>query len=178
MKLSKLVENLQEVLERNGDKECLLWADSADNAFPDAKDLIKSTTNKEWAKYLTDDLTDRQPLFVGQSIAATVQLWYDYEYQKDNAWIPFGLNEPRSDRKPAKFRVGSNYKEDSGSGIIRIVGKFRSPTDGNVYVAVERPDLHAKDPEIFLVTTEGIGDEYICECKNSQTFKYKALDLI
>ena len=67
MKLSKLVENLQEVLERNGDK-----------------DLIKSTTNKEWAKHLTGHLTDRQPLFVGQSIAATVQLWYDYEYQKDN----------------------------------------------------------------------------------------------
>ena len=70
MKLSKLVENLQEVLERNGDKECLFRADSADNTFPDAKDLIKSTTNKEWVKYLTDDLTDRQPLFVGQSIAA------------------------------------------------------------------------------------------------------------
>ena len=84
MKLSKLVENLQEVLERNGDKECLFWTDGADNAFPNAKDLIKSTTNKEWVKYLTDDLTDRQPLFVGQSIAATVQLWYDYEYQKDN----------------------------------------------------------------------------------------------
>ena len=65
MKRSKLVENLQEVLERNGDK-----------------DLIKSTTNKEWVKYLTDDLTNKQPLFVGQSITATVQLWYDYEYQK------------------------------------------------------------------------------------------------
>ena len=84
MKLSKLVENLQEVLERNGNKECLFWADSADNAVPDAKDLIKSTTNKEWAKYLTDDLTGRQPLFEVQSISATVQLWYDYEYQKDN----------------------------------------------------------------------------------------------
>ena len=84
MKRSKLVENLQEVLERNGDKECLFWTDSADNAVPNAKDLIKSTTDKEWVKYLTDDLTDRQPLFVGQSISATVQLWYDYEYQKDN----------------------------------------------------------------------------------------------
>lgn len=138
MKLSKLVENLQEVLERNGDK-----------------DLIKSTTNKEWVKYLTDDLTGRQPLFVGQSIAATVQLWYDYEYQKDNAWIPFGLKEPGSDRKPAKFRVGSDYKEDSSSGIIRIVGKFRSPTDGNVYVAIERPGLQTKDPEIFLDKNDG-----------------------
>lgn len=161
MKLSKLVENLQEVLERNGDK-----------------DLIKSTTDKEWAKYLTDDLTDRQPLFVGQSITATVQLWYNYEYQKDNTWILFGLKEPGSDRKPAKFRVGSDYKEDSGSGIIRIVGKFRSPTDGNVYVAIERPGLQTKDPEIFLVNSEGIGDKYICEFKNEQTFKYKALDLI
>ena len=161
MKLSKLIENLQEVLERNGDK-----------------DLIKSATDKEWAKYLTGHLTGRQPLFVGQSIAATVQLWYDYEYQKDNAWIPFGLKEPGSNRKPAKFRVGSDYKEDSGSGIIRIVGKFRSPTDGNVYVAIERPGLQTKDPEIFLVNTEGIGDEYICEHKNEQTFKYKALDLI
>ena len=47
MKLSKLIENLQEVLERNGNKECLFWADSADNAVPDAKDLIKSTTDKE-----------------------------------------------------------------------------------------------------------------------------------
>ena len=74
MKLSKLIENLQEALEKNSDK-----------------DLIKSTTDKEWAKYLTDHLTDRQPLFVGQSISATVQLWYNYEYQKDNAWIPFGL---------------------------------------------------------------------------------------
>ena len=65
MKRSKLVENLQEVLEKNSDK-----------------DLIKNTTNKEWVKYLTDDLTNKQPLFVGQSITATVQLWYDYEYQK------------------------------------------------------------------------------------------------
>lgn len=73
MKLSKLVENLQEVLERNGNK-----------------DLIKSTTGKEWVKYLTDDLTDRQPLFEGQSISATVQLWYDYEYQKDNFVILWG----------------------------------------------------------------------------------------
>ena len=47
MKLSKLIENLQEVLERNGDKECLFWADSVDNAVPKAKDLIKSTTDKE-----------------------------------------------------------------------------------------------------------------------------------
>lgn len=178
MKLSKLVENLQEVLERNGDKECLFWADSADNAVPDAKDLIKSTTGKGWAKYLTDHLTDRQPLFVGQSIAATVQLWYNYEYQKDNTWIPFGLKEPGSDRKPAKFRVGSDYKEDSSSWIIRIVGKFRSPTGGNVYVAIERPGLQTKDPEIFLVNTEGSGDEYICGHKNDQEFKYKALDLI
>ena len=37
MKLSKLIENLQEVLGRNGDKECPFWADSADNAVPDAK---------------------------------------------------------------------------------------------------------------------------------------------
>ena len=58
MKLSKLIENLQEVLERNGDKECLFWADGADNAVPDAKDLIKSTTDKEWVKYLTGHLTD------------------------------------------------------------------------------------------------------------------------
>lgn len=69
MKLSKLVENLQEVLERNG-----------------VKDLIKSTTDKELAKYLTGHLTDRQPLFVGQSITATVQLWYDYEYQKKTTY--------------------------------------------------------------------------------------------
>ena len=47
MKLSRLIENLQEVLERNGDKECLFWADSAYNAVPDAEDLIKSTTDKE-----------------------------------------------------------------------------------------------------------------------------------
>ena len=71
MKLSKLIENLQEVLGRNGDKECLFWADSTDNAVPNAKDLIKSTTDKEWVKYLTDHLTDRQPLFVVQSITAT-----------------------------------------------------------------------------------------------------------
>lgn len=75
MKLSKLIENLQEVLKENGDKECLFWNDSADNAVPDAKDLIKSTTDKEWVKYLTDHLTDRQPLFIVQSIKATVKDW-------------------------------------------------------------------------------------------------------
>ena len=58
MKLSKLIENLQEVLERNDDKECLFWTDGADNAVSDAEDLIKSTTDKEWDKYLTDHLTD------------------------------------------------------------------------------------------------------------------------
>ena len=117
-------------------------------------------------------------IFFGAKEFSLVQLWYNYEYQKDNAWIPFGLNEPGSNRKPAKFRVGSDYKEDSGSGIIRIVGKFRSPTDGNVYVAIERPGLQTKDPEIFLVNTEGIGDEYICAYKNEQIVKYKALNLI
>ena len=117
-------------------------------------------------------------IFFGAKEFSLVQLWYNYEYQKDNAWIPFGLKEPGSNRKPAKFRVGSDYKEDSGSRIIRIIGKFRSPTNGNVYVAIERPVLQAKDPEIFLVNTEDTGDEYICEHKNEQTFKYKALDLI
>lgn len=68
MKLSKLIENLLEVLEESGDKECLFWADSI---APDADDLIKSTTDKNWVKYLTDHLTDREPLFVDQSIKAT-----------------------------------------------------------------------------------------------------------
>ena len=68
MKLSKLIENLQEVLEENGDKECLFWND---RTSPDADDLIKSTTDKNWVKYLTDHLTDREPLFVDQSIKAT-----------------------------------------------------------------------------------------------------------
>ena len=117
-------------------------------------------------------------IFFGAKEFSLVQLWYNYEYQKDNTWIPFGLKEPGSNRKPAKFRVGSDYKGDSGSRIIRIIGKFRSPTSGNVYVAIERPVLQTKDPEIFLVNTEGTGDEYICEHKNEQTFKYKALDLI
>ena len=58
MKLSKLIENLQEVLERNGDKECLFWADSAYNAVSDAEDVIKSTTDNEGVKYLTGHLTD------------------------------------------------------------------------------------------------------------------------
>ena len=116
-------------------------------------------------------------IFFGAKEFSLVQLWYNYEYQKDNTWIPFGLKEPESDRKPA-FRVGSDYKGDSGSRIIGIVGKFRSPTSGNVYVAIERPVLQTKDPEIFLVNTEGTGDEYICEHKNEQTIKYKALDLI
>lgn len=68
MKLSKLIENLLEVLEENGDKECLFWADSI---APDADDLIKSSTDKEWVKYLTDHLVDREPLFVDQTIEAT-----------------------------------------------------------------------------------------------------------
>ena len=117
-------------------------------------------------------------IFFGAKEFSLVQLWYNYEYQKDNTWIPFGLKEPGSNRKPAKFRVGADYKEDAGSRIIRIIGKFRSPTSGNVYVVIERPVLQAKDPEIFLVNTEGSGDEYICEHKNEQTVKYKALDLI
>lgn len=71
MKLSKLIENLQEVLEGNGDQECLFWTDSVDNPIPITKDLIKKTEDKEWVRYLTDHLTDREPLFVVQSIKAT-----------------------------------------------------------------------------------------------------------
>lgn len=69
MKLSKLIENLQETLEKEGDKECLFWADSI---APDADDLVKNTSNdEEWVKYLTDHLAYREPLFVDQSIETT-----------------------------------------------------------------------------------------------------------
>ena len=71
MKLSKLIENLLEVLKENGDQECRFWADSVDNPIPNTEDLIKKTEDKEWVKYLTDHLTDREPLFVVQKIKAT-----------------------------------------------------------------------------------------------------------
>lgn len=69
MKLSKLIENLQEVLKENGDKECLFWTDKT---APDTADLVKSSMDgEEWVKYLTNCITHRDPLFVEQSIEAT-----------------------------------------------------------------------------------------------------------
>lgn len=68
MKISELINSLQEALEEDGDKEILFWADQI---APDAVDLVKESMDEQWIKYLTEHLANREPLFVSQSIEAT-----------------------------------------------------------------------------------------------------------
>lgn len=142
---------------------------------------IRSGAGKITAMITGFDYTN-QSIFFGSKELSIMQLWHDYEYLKDGIWTTFGVEMaiPEQTSKPAKFRVGSDYTDDfdPGTKVIRIVGKFRSPTDGNVYVAIEKPGIQTDNPEIFLVNTDGVGSEYICEYIDDKKIKYKASNLI
>lgn len=113
-------------------------------------------------KWLVTELNfSNKTVGLGTHLYPLEDLCKNFEFQKDNKWLPFGVEETK---KPAKFKVGKQYTgTDSNNEQYSVVisAKYRDPKDNKVKVVVSNRFLEEiytdkDDNERFL-----LGDDVI-----------------
>lgn len=74
---------------------------------------------------------------IGTHVFSLEALCENFEFQKDNKWLQFGVEETST--RPAKFKVGNKYKWVSSNGECTVIinAKYRDPTDNKVRVVID-----------------------------------------
>ena len=89
-------------------------------------------------KWLVTELNfSNKTVGLGTHIYPLEDLCKNFEFQKDNKWLPFGVEETK---KPAKFKVGQSYLYHSKSGCsasVFINAKYKDPADNKVKVVID-----------------------------------------
>lgn len=88
-------------------------------------------------KWLVTELNfSNKTVGLGTHIYPLEDLCKNFEFQKDNKWLPFGVEETK---KPAKFKVGNKYKwvSNNGENTVIINAKYRDPADNKVRVVID-----------------------------------------
>lgn len=88
-------------------------------------------------KWLVTELNfSNKTVGLGTHIYPLEDLCKNFEFQKDNKWLPFGVEETK---KPAKFKVGKQYTGTNSNNeqySVVISAKYRDPKDNKVRVVV------------------------------------------
>lgn len=86
-------------------------------------------------KWLVTELNfSNKTVGLGTHLYPLEDLCKNFEFQKDNKWLPFGVEETK---KPAKFKVGKEYFfcDKTGSKVhVFINAKYRDPIDHKIKV--------------------------------------------
>lgn len=95
---------------------------------------------------------------IGTHVFSLEALCENFEFQKDNKWLPFGVEETST--RPAKFKVGKEYFYRNKEGFdkkIYINAKYKDPADGLIKVVFT-------NGEISVCYLDKDGNEYITFC--------------
>ena len=116
-------------------------------------------------KWLVTELNfSNKTVGLGTHLYPLEDLCKNFEFQKDNKWLPFGVEETK---KPAKFKVGEQYTgTDSNNKQYSVVisAKYRDPKDNKVRVVVSNRFIEEiytdkDDNERFLLVDDVIKAE-------------------
>ena len=109
-------------------------------------------------KWLVTELNfSNKTVGLGTHLYPLEDLCKNFEFQKDNKWLPFGVEETK---KPAKFKVGQSYLYHSKSGCSAsfvINAKYKDPVDGKLKVVFD-------DGVVKVVYLDKDNNEYITYC--------------
>lgn len=120
-------------------------------------------------KWLVTELNfSNKTVGLGTHLYPLEDLCKNFEFQKDNKWLPFGVEETK---KPAKFKTGKKYfyyDDDDYENEIFINAKYIDPKDKAVTVVFE-------DVAVRIVKLDSDGNEYI-DCNDSEDGSIKAIN--
>lgn len=89
-------------------------------------------------KWLVTELNfSNKTVGLGTHIYPLEDLCKNFEFQKDNKWLPFGVEETST--RPAKFKVGKQYTGTNSNNkqySVVISAKYRDLKDNKVRVVV------------------------------------------
>lgn len=113
-------------------------------------------------KWLVTELNfSNKTVGLGTHIYPLEDLCKNFEFQKDNKWLPFGVEE--SNDCPAKFKVGKEYfyfNDDDWAVHVFVNAKYRDPADNKVKIVFENTNPR----EVY---TDENGNEYITLYENA-----------
>lgn len=103
---------------------------------------------------------------LGTHIYPLEDLCKNFEFQKDNKWLPFGVEVPEEteNKKNVKFKVGHIYKDADKNGIFMVTAKYTSPHDNKTYLIIQRLSLHQTGQGLYLISKDENEDEFIKRC--------------
>ena len=94
-------------------------------------------------KWLVTELNfSNKTVGLGTHLYPLEDLCKNFEFQKDNKWLPFGVEEPNESKekvKTRKFKVGKRYcfLPSIGKGYpVLINAKYRDPEDNKIKVVI------------------------------------------
>ena len=112
-------------------------------------------------KWLVTELNfSNKTVGLGTHIYPLEDLCKNFEFQKDNKWLPFGVEETK---KPAKFKVGKEYfyfNDDDWAVHVFVNAKYLDPADNKVKIVFENTNPR----EVY---TDENGNEYIALYENA-----------
>lgn len=115
-----------------------------------------------------DDYT--KTITFGKKELTLSDLCSDYEYNKNNKWCAFGVEE---NLRPAKFKVGHKYKDADEDSVFMVTAKYKSPLDNKLYLITNQLEKYsAGGPCIDLINKDENEDEFI----NRRTRKWKEVE--
>ena len=87
-------------------------------------------------KWLITELNfSNKTVGLGTHIYPLEDLCKNFEFQKDNKWLPFGIEEPEEQIEPHKFKVGKKYYDYGFEKFeVLINAKYKDPADNKVKV--------------------------------------------
>ena len=121
-------------------------------------------------KWLVTELNfSNKTVGLGTHLYPLEDLCKNFEFQKDNKWQSFGVEETST--RPAKFKTGKKYfyyDDDDYENEIFINAKYIDPKDKAVTVVFE-------DVAVRIVKLDSDGNEYI-DCNDSEDGSIKAIN--
>ena len=119
------------------------------------------STESYLPKWLVTELNfSNKTVGLGTHIYPLEDLCKNFEFQKDNKWLPFGVEETK---KPAKFKVGKEYfyfNDDDWAAHVFVNAKYLDPADNKVKIVFENTNPR----EVY---TDENGNEYITLYENA-----------